>query len=84
MEPSRYNASNKPVSGQHFHIKALSISQYDSKIEKLIPFSLYLAHSALSIFKIALKMLCKIASQKVHSENESCFSRTAVMTVFSF
>ena len=22
MEPSRYNASNKPVSGQHFHIKA--------------------------------------------------------------
>ena len=35
-------------------------------------------------FKIALKMLGKIASQLVHSENESCIQPKAIMTVFTF
>ena len=39
----------------------------------------YLTHSALSFFKIALKMCRKIASQLAHTKKESCFSRTAVI-----
>ena len=49
--------------------------------EKEILYSLYLAHSLLKFFNIALKMLGKIASQLSHSENESCLLRTAVMAV---
>ena len=37
-----------------------------------IPYSLYLAQSALSFYKIALKMRGKIASQLLHSENKNC------------
>ena len=36
------------------------------------PYSLYLAHSALSFFKSALKMISKIAFQLAHSENDIC------------
>ena len=36
-----------------------------------LPYLLYLARSVLSILKIALKMLSKIASQLAHPENES-------------
>ena len=36
-----------------------------------IPYPLYLAHSALNYFKIALKMYCKIASQLAHSVNKN-------------
>ena len=35
-------------------------------------------------FNIALKMLCKIASQLVHSENKSCLPQTAVIALYSF
>ena len=49
-----------------------------------VPFLLYLAHSVLSIFKIALKMVGKIASKLAHSENESCLLRTAAMAVLTF
>ena len=49
-----------------------------------VPYLFYLAPSALSIFKIALKMLSKIASQLVHPDNESCLPGTAVMVVFAF
>ena len=35
-------------------------------------------------FKIALKMLSKIASQFAHSKNESCLPRTVVMALFNF
>ena len=38
----------------------------------------------LVFFKIALKMLRKIASQLAHSEIESCLLQTAVMAVFTF
>ena len=38
----------------------------------------------LVLFKIALKMLGKIASQLAHSENESCIPRTDVLAVFTF
>ena len=51
--------------------------------EKL-PYSFYLAHSALSIFKMTLKMLGSITSQLAHPENESYFPRTAVMVVSTF
>ena len=36
-----------------------------------IPYSLYLAHSALRFFEIALKMLGKMTSQLVHLEQLS-------------
>ena len=50
-----------------------------------IPYSLYLAHSALRFFKIALEKLGKIASQLAHSEKESCLLRRAmIMTMFAF
>ena len=37
-----------------------------------IPYLLYLAHSAFSIFKTALKMPSDFATQLAHSENENC------------
>ena len=43
-----------------------------------------LAHSALSLFKFALKMLSRFASQLDLSENGSCLPRTAVMALFTF
>ena len=49
-----------------------------------IPYSLYLAHTLLVLFfKIALKMVDKIAFQYVHSENKSCFLLKAFMAVFT-
>ena len=49
-----------------------------------IKFALYLAHSALSFFKLALKMVGKISPQLAHTENESCLPQKAVMAVFTF
>ena len=56
---------------------------YLSKIqgEYIATVFFYLAHSALSFFKIALKMLNKIASQLAHYENECCLHKD-VMAVF--
>ena len=48
----------------------------------LVPYSLYLAHSALSFFKIALNMLGKIASQLAYPENKS-YLPPIVMVVFT-
>ena len=44
-----------------------------------IPYPLYSAHSDLSFFKIALKMLSEIIPQLAHSEKESCLPRTSFM-----
>ena len=63
----------------------LAKENYDyAYIEVRIPYSLYLAHIGLRFFKIAFKMLCKIASQSAHPEKESCLLGTAVMAVFTF
>ena len=61
-----------------FHLFLLKFAQF------ILPDSLYLAHSALIFFKIALKMLSKISFQLAHPENESCLQRTAVIAVFTF
>ena len=54
-------------------LKELNFDLYLTFVASLIlPYLFSLAHSVLSFFKIALKMLGKIASKLVHSENESC------------
>ena len=54
---------------------------HDATHKAYIVFALFSAQNALSFFKVALKMLGKIASQLLNSENESCPPRTAVMAV---
>ena len=64
---------------------ARSVIRFDKiAIFVYIPYSLYLAHSPLSVFKVALKMLNKITIQLAHSKNERCLPLTAVMTLFPF
>ena len=66
-------------------IVSLSLEdRFTSCMTYKLPYSLYLAHSALSIFKIALKMLSKIAFQLAHSANISCLPGRAVMAVVTF
>ena len=47
----------------------------------LIPYSLYLAHSALRFFFFKIALKCSIKFQLKHSENKRCVLRTAVMAV---
>ena len=56
---------------RELHIFCPFLTPYEIFQNFVIPYSPYLAHSALSFIKI-VKMLGKIASQLVHSENESC------------
>ena len=50
----------------------------------MLPYLLYLVHSGLNFFKVALEMLGKTTSQSAPSENDSCLIRIAVMAVFTF
>ena len=57
------------------HWSAIPLRSWRSCSFFKLPYSLFLAHSALSIFKITLKMFGEIATQLAHHDNEKITSR---------